>query len=47
MSEDREAVVQKELMAEVQRRRVVEQSVNEQADRVIELEDRLQVLSSV
>jgi hypothetical protein len=43
MSEDREAQVQKELLNEVQTRRQAEKRNTEQADRIAELEDRLQV----
>ena len=43
LSEDREALVQKELMNQVQMRRQAEKQNTEQADRIAELEDRLQV----
>lgn len=43
MSEDREANMKTELISEVQRRRVVEQQASQQADNIVELEDRVQV----
>ena len=42
MAEDREAQVHKEMMSEVHKRRQIEQRVAEQANRILELEDRLQ-----
>jgi len=43
MSEDRESKVQKELSIDVQKRREAEHRVTGQADRIAELEDRLQM----
>lgn len=42
MAEDREAQVHREMMSEVHKRRQVEQRAAEQADRMLELEERLQ-----